>query len=190
MFISWAKKKTDKQIPRKSFRVLYSWGFTPNRLTFLSAVFKVLAGYFFYTGMFMWGGFAIIFDYFFDFLDGGIARHLNKTTKRGAIYDFLADRVLREGWIIALAFGGWISFELALIVVLVDAFSYFFHDYAELNKLKQIDWLPANHKFVVYGAFLGHMPLFLMIGIVVNAIFTVTNVVSLIVLNKEERDKE
>ncbi|MBU1167132.1 CDP-alcohol phosphatidyltransferase family protein [Patescibacteria group bacterium] len=187
MFVSWSKKVTAKIFPDGGFLALNSWGFNPNRLTAISAVFKILASYFFLTGNIVLGGVCIILDYFFDFLDGGVARRTGQVTRRGGIYDFVSDRILREFWIAALAYSGAISFNLAFWVIMVDMFSYFINDYAELNKLKQIEWMPANIKFIIFGVFTGFLNIFFLIGIFVNSFLTLVNVASLVILNKEDK---
>lgn len=187
MFIAWSKRVFSKIFPDNFFYWLKKIGFTPNRLTVVSTAFKLGAFFLFLEGAIFWGGVFVIFDYFFDYLDGAMARKLGMSSKRGAIYDFVSDRVIRELWIFALANAQIISFELAFFVVMIDAFSYFLSDYAELNKLRQIEWLPANHRFLIYGVFFGLTPLFLQIGVVVNGLFTVINIVSLIFLNGKKR---
>lgn len=188
MFISWSKKNITV-FPKPFFIFLSKWGFTPNRLTVVSAIFKILATYFFFKGELIFGAICIILDYFFDHLDGGVARYSNHVTKRGGIYDFVCDRIFRETWVVALAYGGLISFKLAFWVVLIDMFSYFVSDYAELNDLKQIDWMPANIRFIIFGVLFNKLSFFFRLGIYVNVLITVVNIISLIYLNKEKKEE-
>lgn len=184
MFITSAKKALDKKSSKDFYVLLQKWGFTPNTFTFISLVFKIAAIYFFYSGDFFIGGVLGGLDYLFDYYDGSMARKLGLESKRGGLLDFAFDRVFRELWVVALAFGGWISYEIALLVVLIDAFSYFFRDYAEFQKLKHLKWLFANHKFIFWAAvFSGHMVQILIFGACFNGLMTVINFVSLYIMN-------
>lgn len=190
MFITTAKKYFDRTASKPFYERLHKIGLTPNRFTVISLCFKIAALYFFYEGSFILAGVLGGLDYLFDYYDGQMARTLGLATKRGGLLDFVFDRVFRELWIVALAVGGHVPYEIVLPFVAIDAFSYFLRDYAEFQKLKQLDWLFANHKFIFWAAvFSGHMNQILILGAVINGALTLVNFVSLYVLNPPEKRK-
>ena len=57
-----------------------------------------------------------------DYLDGKIARKAKKTTDFGATLDAIADKILVNGILIVLAYQGFISVLIPVIIVLRDTF--------------------------------------------------------------------
>ncbi len=57
-----------------------------------------------------------------DYLDGKIARKAKKTTDFGATLDAIADKILVNGILIVLAYQGFISVLIPVIIVLWDTF--------------------------------------------------------------------
>src|SRR3989344_7685634 len=78
---------------------------TPNAITTISLILGLITGVFFLTGHFIIG--AIIFQvaYFFDALDGKLARLLGKSSLAGEMYDNITDRVKIVVWSATLLLG-------------------------------------------------------------------------------------
>lgn len=66
-------------------------GFTPNMITTLSFLSGLLAVYLFYKNHYKLSAFFFILGYFFDCIDGNMARQFNMITKFGDLYDHLTD---------------------------------------------------------------------------------------------------
>lgn len=65
-------------------------------------------------------GFIFVMASVTDYLDGQIARKEKKTSDYGAIMDAIADKVLVNGVLIVLAYQGFISVLIPVIIVLRD----------------------------------------------------------------------
>ena len=72
----------------------YNWGFTPNRITSLSALFGVLASIQIYYNYYILASMFYFIGYFFDCMDGNFARTYDMTSKFGDIYDHVKDVVV------------------------------------------------------------------------------------------------
>lgn len=57
-----------------------------------------------------------------DFLDGHIARKTNQVTDFGKVMDAVADKILVNGILIVLAYDGYISVSIPVIIVTRDVF--------------------------------------------------------------------
>lgn len=186
MLVEFFKKKTDKFVPSKFFDVLIRLKLTPNRLTVMSVASAIAAFYMFWQGEVVWGGVFVALDFLFDGLDGRLARHLGKTTKIGAFYDLLTDRGVRLPWLIALAYGGVVSFELALLVLFVESLSYILTYFVEYKNLNHIKWLPNVVYLLPYGALLNQLELFFQIEIVLGGLVLIIHIISVIIMNQED----
>ena len=69
-----------------------SLNMNPNALTTLGAIFNVVGAIFFALSYLRVGGMFIVLGAVCDTIDGSIARHGNKKTKFGALYDSVMDR--------------------------------------------------------------------------------------------------
>jgi CDP-diacylglycerol--glycerol-3-phosphate 3-phosphatidyltransferase len=78
-------------------------GFTPNSLTFLTLISGILAAYAIYAGYFLYGVILILLSGVFDFLDGSVARAVNKVTRFGAMLDSVVDKVTELAIYFAIA---------------------------------------------------------------------------------------
>ena len=94
---------------------------TPNAITTISLILGLITGVFFLTGHFIIG--AIIFQvaYFFDALDGKLARLLGKSSLAGEMYDNITDRVKIVVWSATLLLGVYWYYPqyYSLIIVFV-----------------------------------------------------------------------
>ena len=190
MLVTYFKKFTDKFVPPKFFDALIKLKLTPNRLTVMSIVSAVVACYLFFKGEVVLGGIFVALDFLFDGLDGRLARYLGKETKIGAFYDLVTDRGVRLPWLIALSFGGAISFELAIIVLFIESFSYILTYFVEYKNFKHIKWLPNAVYLLPYGALLNQLEFFFKVEIVLGSLVIIVHVISVILMNQEKENLE
>jgi len=69
----------------------YDNGFTPNMITTLSNITCILVIILLFKSNYWWAAFFLIISYYFDCLDGHIARSYNMTTVFGDYYDHISD---------------------------------------------------------------------------------------------------
>lgn len=67
-------------------------------------------------------GFLFVIASVTDYLDGEVARKSKKTSDFGAIMDAIADKILVNGVLIVLAYNGFISVLIPIIIVIRDVF--------------------------------------------------------------------
>ena len=72
----------------------YKLGFTPNLLTFISALFGIAACINCWYNYYTFASVNYFIGYFFDCADGNFARHYNLTSKFGDIFDHTKDIVV------------------------------------------------------------------------------------------------
>ena len=95
---------------REKFKKVSSWigkifsrlGLTPNQYTLISLVFVLVSFFFLSKGSLIWALIFFLLASLLDFIDGAVARFLQKETKKGAYLDTICDRYV-EG-IILLGF--------------------------------------------------------------------------------------
>ena len=66
-------------------------GFTPNGITTLSMITGFLSVFFLYNEMYILSGILLVCSYYYDCMDGTMARKYNMTSKFGDLYDHLKD---------------------------------------------------------------------------------------------------
>ena len=71
--------------------VYYNLGFTPNMITTLSILLGILAAYMIKRGKFHSAAFLVLISYYFDCVDGKLARKHNMVTVFGDYYDHFGD---------------------------------------------------------------------------------------------------
>ena len=69
----------------------YKLGFTPNMVTTLSIIVGLLTGYEIFQGNFLAAAILWVIAYYFDCVDGKLARKYNMTTNFGDMYDHFSD---------------------------------------------------------------------------------------------------
>lgn len=185
MLVNFLKKFTDRLVPLKFLEFLAKIKLTPNKITALAFLFGLVAFYFFITGKVFWGGLACVLNHVFDGLDGRLARYLKKTTKAGALFDLISDRFVRLSWILALAFGGVVTFKLALVVLFLESISYIITYFIEYQNLKHIPWMPNVIYLLPYGALLNQLSLFFVVEIILGSVALVVNIISVAWMNRE-----
>ncbi len=90
----------------------------PNRITAISLVTGITAGFFFAYNYFLSAIILLILSGLMDLLDGEIAKKLGKETKRGDIADHVADRIVDMSIFIGLAFSSAVRTEIGLITAI------------------------------------------------------------------------
>ena len=188
MLVTEHKKISDKIVPEVFLRFLHKAGLTGNILTLFSSICTLVAFYFFWEGNVLMGGVMAGFDWIFDFLDGKVARLYKEESKLGSLLDFFSDR-LRMSWLIGLAYSSVISFQLAILVLFLEAMLHLTSYYIELRGLKHIKWLPNNLHLLTFGALLNLVVIFLYIKIVFGLLLLITQFVSTIFMNVNNKDK-
>ncbi len=96
---------------------------TPNKVTGISLVFALVAGYYFYKGNFALAAWMICISSTLDVLDGRLARATNRVTHEGAFFDSCVDRYA-DGFIfmgLALYFRNDFYMLLASLFALVGS---------------------------------------------------------------------
>jgi len=97
------RESAGKRISLPAARVLSRTGVTPNVLTTIGLVINLISAAVVATGNFLAGGLLVLFSGLFDLLDGAVARHTNRVTKFGALYDSTVDRLTEGALFFALA---------------------------------------------------------------------------------------
>lgn len=73
---------------------LVNLGFTPNIITTFSLISGLLGIYYIYKEQYVYGSLLFFLGYFFDCVDGYMARKFNMITKFGDLYDHITDWVV------------------------------------------------------------------------------------------------
>jgi phosphatidylglycerophosphate synthase len=89
----------------------------PNTITIIGFLASFIPVYFFIKGGVFLAGISMIV-YALDFLDGAVARYTKRVSIFGEVLDAVLDRVTDGFLIWAIAIGGFVSWNLAFIVLL------------------------------------------------------------------------
>jgi phosphatidylglycerophosphate synthase len=178
-------KKEFQKLLGPVFINLKNIGFTPNRITALSILSGIIAAFFFYKGLLITGGIFVLLDYFFDGIDGMVARLTNNLSSRGFILDHLSDYVIRRIWYFSLTLGGFLSYKLLSLSIFSLAISVFFFFFSMIKKLKIPSWTTAWADWLIIPAiFSGEIILFFQIMVVAHLILFILNFSLVMYLNK------
>lgn len=71
----------------------YKFGFTPNLITTLSNITTIFVVLLLLQAQYTWAAFLVLVAYFFDCLDGHVARKYNMTSDFGDYYDHISDAI-------------------------------------------------------------------------------------------------
>ena len=74
-------------------KILVKMHVKPNHLTYSGFIFSLIAGYFYMTHHYGWGGLFVILAGAMDGLDGAVARLTKSASKKGAFLDSVMDRL-------------------------------------------------------------------------------------------------
>ncbi len=89
-----SKRKALKKIYEPFGVVLAKSHITPNIITLISIILGLLSAYFFYIHKPFTGATLLFFSGFFDLMDGVVARETEKASKFGAVFDWIADKIV------------------------------------------------------------------------------------------------
>ncbi len=114
---------------------------TPNQVTLLSLSFGILAGISYGLGHAYPGAVALFASALLDFIDGGVARIQNRSSRFGAAIDWIIDKYV-DGIVLAcIGIGGFVDMQLAAIAVFGSLINTFIKPvvYAEIGYAKKED---------------------------------------------------
>lgn len=183
MFLTLFKPKIQKLL-KKPANFLAELGLTPLILTIISFLFVPFAIYLIINKMLIIGGVILLLSYIVDGMDGVVARITNKVTNVGDFLDKTVDTSRQACWI-ALAYGNFISFELASSAVFFAVFGYAVGNYIRLNDLKNLN-VPVVFDVVILAVLTTKVELFAFLAIIITAILILINVAIVILVNKKK----
>lgn len=124
----YGKRKKFKKITKTIGKNFSKLGLSPNQWTVLSFVPALTGLYLVYHSFLLKGALLYFLSFFIDIVDGSVARYTNRTSKKGAYVDTIADRYVEfiflfsilfvslpeivipsQAWIILLLFGSLIT---------------------------------------------------------------------------------
>jgi phosphatidylglycerophosphate synthase len=98
----------------------YKLGFTPNMVTTIANVFNVACVYSIFQKHYVWASAFYFIGYFFDCLDGYLARKYNMVTQYGDWYDHISDTLKFIGVCFALYKLNRFQFLICLPLIIVS----------------------------------------------------------------------
>jgi archaetidylinositol phosphate synthase len=98
------------------FAKFFAW-MPPNLITITGLLLTIFPVYLFAKGEARLGGIAILLT-LFDFLDGAVARYTKKVTLFGEVLDASFDRIADGLILFSLAYGGFISWPFAFMLLI------------------------------------------------------------------------
>jgi phosphatidylglycerophosphate synthase len=134
----------------------YEAGLTPNMVTTFGIVIGLLAAYQISQRQFVLGALLWILSYYFDCIDGKLARKYNMVTNFGDLYDHICDiiKYIAVGYALYksnkrknMSSKQWIYFSIVIILLLV---SFIHMGYQEIiyDKKEESGWLNVVAKIV------------------------------------------
>ncbi|NPB08679.1 MAG: CDP-alcohol phosphatidyltransferase family protein [Aquificae bacterium] len=163
-------------------------GIPPNFITLISLFLGSFAAYFYFHHKPVTGAFFLLLSGLFDLLDGVVARITGKTTKFGAVFDWIADKWV-DGFVLGAIGFAYGSPFVAITVVTVSMLHSFIKPvaYAEIGytervKGKILDPLegvgffgrPETHLTVILFSLLERSPLPVGLGLGIKLIALLT----------------
>jgi archaetidylinositol phosphate synthase len=116
-------------------------GLTPNQITLISLLFGIASALLYAYQHVYLAAAALLLSGLFDFIDGGVARINNKSSKFGAAIDWIADKYVDCLVLIGIAFSGLADPRIAAIAVFGSMINTFIKPvvYAEMGYDKRED---------------------------------------------------
>ena len=116
-------------------------GLTPNQVTLLSLFFGAAAGVLYATGHAYLGAAMLFSSAILDFVDGGVARLRNRSSRFGAAIDWIVDKYVDAIVLIGIGVGGFVDMRLAAVAVFGSLINTFIKPvvYAEIGYAKKED---------------------------------------------------
>jgi len=183
-----SKRESLKKLYHPLGEALAKTGIPPNFLTLISLFLGSLSAYFFFHHKPLMGAFLLALSGLFDLMDGVVARLTGKTTKFGAVFDWIADKWV-DGFVLGAVGFAYASPFVAITAVVVSMLHSFIKPvaYAEIGysrrvKGKIIDPLegvgffgrPETHITLVAFSLLERTPLPLGLGFGIKLIAFLT----------------
>lgn len=102
---------------KKITPILRKIGLTPNHVTFLSALSALISLYYFYKGEYKIAALFWLLNYFFDCVDGYMARKYDMITKVGDYFDHITDTI--SYWLLIFLFYKKRRYKEIIIIIIV-----------------------------------------------------------------------
>ncbi len=116
------RKKAQNALTKPLVPVISKLHLTPDAMTICGVVLNLVAAVIIGFGHLLIGGIVFLLAGLFDLLDGALARYMQKTTKFGALFDSVSDRVTEGALFLSFIFitsiAVWpfsVAWELVLI---------------------------------------------------------------------------
>jgi len=89
-----SKRKVLKKIYSPLTIVLAKIGITPNQISIIALLLGILSAYLYIANNFLLASLLLLFSGLFDLMDGDVAVKTVKTTKFGAVFDWVSDKIV------------------------------------------------------------------------------------------------
>jgi len=181
-------------------------GLPPNFITLISLFLGSISAYFYFHHKTLSGALLLALSGLFDLLDGVVARTTGKTTKFGAVFDWIADKWVdglvlgAVGFSYASPFVAIIAVTLSMLHSFIKPVAYAEIGYSERKKGKIMDPLegvgffgrPETHITIILFSILERspMPIGLSFGIKLVALLTLISLLMRIIYLYKKYGKE
>ncbi|HSW88916.1 MAG TPA: CDP-alcohol phosphatidyltransferase family protein [Candidatus Saccharimonadales bacterium] len=134
--LSKEKPKFEKYLDPLAKKLAFA---NPNTLTLIGSIPSL---FFFVSVINHWYLLALIsfFGYFFDLIDGMIARKYNKVTNFGGFLDSTIDRVSDFLTIMAFSFGSIVRWEIAVVALMLSFLTSYVRAHGELRSMNKLNF--------------------------------------------------
>ena len=201
-----SKRESLKKLYHPLGEALAHLGVPPNLITFLSLLLGSLSAYFFFHHKALTGALFLFLSGLFDLMDGIVARTTGKTSKFGAVFDWIADKWV-DGFVLGSIGFAYASPFVAITAITVNLLHSFIKPvayaeigYSERVKGKIVDPLegvgffgrPETHIAIILFAILErtNLPLGLELGIKLITLFTLLSLLTRILYLYKRYGKE
>ncbi len=181
-------------------------GIHPNLITLISLFLGTLSAYFFYHEKVLTALSFLILSGLFDLIDGIVARETDRTTKFGAVFDWIADKWV-DGFVLGAVGFTFASPFVAITAVTVSMLHSFIKPvtYAEIGFLERVNGKirdplegigffgrPETHITLIIFSLLerAHLPLGLNFGIKLIALLTLFSLLMRVIYLYKHYGKE
>lgn len=137
----------DKLIP-----ILHDYELTPNWITTISSLFTIFSALLILKRQYILASLSYLIGYFFDCMDGRMARKYNQSSLFGEAYDFTSDTITTAIVVLALIYSSRKNiklYQIALIGLFFFMISFWFYNvetYHSLTKTGNIDYIEIKQK--------------------------------------------
>ncbi|NPA58512.1 MAG: CDP-alcohol phosphatidyltransferase family protein [Aquificae bacterium] len=119
-----SKRKSLKKLYEPVGVIFVKAHITPNVITLISVAMGLLAAFFYYKEKPLTAALFLFLSGFFDLMDGIVARETEKSSKFGAVFDWLADKLV-DGFVlffIGITYSTPVLTALAVVVNMLHTF--------------------------------------------------------------------